>query len=68
MRHEMNRNQSKDGNIRTYRIRNISLSCSYNKNIYLKMDILGYQTFINLFVNHTKTTLLNIDNLFKFLV
>ena len=31
---------------------------------YLKMDIIGYHIFINIFVNHKKTTSSNIENLF----
>ena len=43
MRHEMNRIQSK-----------FPCRLKMIKNIYLKMDIVGYQVFINLFVEHIK--------------
>ena len=54
MKHAMNRIQSKDHNVGSHRINKISL-CSYNnKNMYLKVNIVGYHIFINLLVNHIK--------------
>ena len=65
----MNRIQSKNHNIGTYRIKNVSLSCYDGKKyIYLKMGTVGYHIFINLLANHIKKFLSNIDNLLKFLV
>ena len=64
MRHEMNRIQSKDHQIGTYRKIKPSFSCYDDENIYLKMDTVDYHIFINLLVNHTKIILSNIDNLF----
>ena len=53
-RHEMNRIQSKDHNVGLYRVNKISLSFYDSKNIYLKLDIVGYHIFINLCINHCK--------------
>ena len=54
MRHEMNRIQSKDQNIGTYRNNEIFLSCYNDKNTYVKLDIIGYLIFRNLLANRTK--------------
>ena len=54
MKHEMNRIQSKNHSIGLYRINKISLSSHDDKNIYLKMDIVDYHSFINVLVNHIK--------------
>ena len=64
MRHEMVRIQSKDHNIRIYRINKIYLFCYNYKNIYLKMDIIGYHIFANLLGKHTQIILSNLCNLF----
>lgn len=54
VRHEMNRSQSKDHNIKTCKIDKINLSFNNEKNIYLTTDTIGYYIFINLLVNHAK--------------
>ena len=72
MRHEMNRSQSKDHNVESYRINKISLSSYDDKkgipkdgyNRLSKIGVVGFPIFINLLVNHIKIISSNIDNLF----
>ena len=72
MRHEMNRSQSKDHNVESYRINKISLSSYDDKKDILKdgynrlskMGIVSSPIFINLLVNHVKIISSNTDNLF----
>ena len=69
IRHEMNRIQSKDHNIRSYRISKISLSSYNEQNIIKHGYILGCHIFINLhIIDHIRLILSNIDNLFIFLL
>ena len=62
----MCRTQSKNHNIRADRIKKIICLVTFVKNMYLKIDITDYYIFINLLVNHTNITLLNISILFPF--
>ena len=50
----MNRIQSEDHNIGSYRINKICFSSYDDKNIYLKMDKTDYHIFLNLRVKHIK--------------
>ena len=59
----MNRIQSKDHYIGSYKIQKIYLSFYNYKNLYLKMDTVGHLIFINVLVNHIKIISSNIDNL-----
>ena len=61
MRHEMNRTQSKDRNIRSCRINQILLS-SYNDPKYM-LDTVAYHIFLNLPINHIVIISSKIDNL-----
>ena len=63
MRLEMNRIPSKNNNIRTYRVNKVCL-ITITENMYFKMESIGFHTLINLFINHTKTSLSSIDKLF----
>ena len=49
-------------------IKFVCLVKKHIKNIYLKMNIVGFLIFISLLANHTKITLSNIDILFSFSV
>lgn len=60
MKHEVTGIQSKDKNIGLYIINTTSLSSNNHKNVYLKMDIVGYYILINLLANHKK------NNFFKY--
>ena len=60
--------QSKNRNIVTYIINNFFCLNTITKNIFLKMHIVDYHIFINLFIHHTKIILSNKDNLFQFLM
>ena len=57
----MDRIQSKDHDIGSYRMNKISLSYYDEKNISLRME--HFHILISLLVNHIKTISLNIDNL-----
>ena len=63
MRHELKKIQSKYHNIGTCRTNEISLLCYVNKNMYLKMDILDYDSFVNLLVSFIEITSLNLYGL-----
>ena len=64
MTHEMKITQSKNQNIGEP-IELIKFLClvTMTRDIYLKMDKVGYHIFINLLVYHTKIISSNIDNL-----
>ena len=59
----MNRIQSENHNIGSYRISKTSLPSKMMKSIYLKMDIVDYHVFTNLFVNHIKSNFCQIQKI-----
>ena len=58
LRHEMNKIQSKDHNIGSYRINKVSLPFCDDKIHILEMDIVGYHILINLLVKHIKDNII----------
>ena len=60
----MDRILSREHNLGLYSVNKMSLSSYDDKNIYVKVDIVGYHIFINLLVNLMKIILPNIENLF----
>ena len=71
-KHEINKIQSKDHNTGSYKINKISIKFLYfltmKRKVYLRIDIVDYQFFINLLVNHIKRILSDVDNLYQFLL
>ena len=59
----MNKIQSRDYDIGSYRINKLSL-WSYGDKRYILKDIVGYHIFIDLPINYMKILLSKIDNLF----
>ena len=54
----MNKIQSKDHNIGSYRINKVSLPFCDDKIHILEMDIVGYHILINLLVKHVKDNII----------
>ena len=66
--YEINRTQSKNHDIGSYRVNKVSLFCYVDKKYIPEANIISSHIFINLLVNYTKITSSSIDNLFQFLI